>query len=171
MYGSFGSYSSMGIGSLPMSSTSSVTSRDESCAFPSWPRRASLSSPSSSSSSSTAYEPRASAYLSDDDLFLSDEPSGSESGDDVCCRSSVASVSASPPLVSVDLVSPLRSPPSEAEMLDAQRQRSNMRKDLIRMVQQEKERRKQQASKSRRAAASKKSSRPYAMAPITEAEE
>lgn len=169
MYGSFGSYSSMSIGSAPMSISTSVTSRDESCAFPSWPRRSSLSS----SDKDASYEPRASSYLSDDDLFLYDEPtsSGSESDDS---RSVSSAGSASPPTLGLVLASPARHAPSEAEILEAQRQRLNVRRDLIRMVQQEKERRKQ-SSKSRRAAAAAKKStskaRNYSMAPITEAEE
>ncbi|KAM3503487.1 hypothetical protein MY10362_004160 [Beauveria mimosiformis] len=176
MYGSYGSYSSMSIGSAPMNIYTSVTSRDESCAFPSWPRRSSLSS---SNKDDVTHEPRASSYLSDDDLFLDDEPSSSGSGsesDDI--RSVSSAGSASPPTLGLVLASPVRAAPSEAEILEMQRQRLNVRKDLIRMVQQEKERRKQQASKSRRtaAAAGKKSSGKttrinYTMAPIKEAEE
>ncbi|KAJ6790316.1 hypothetical protein PWT90_06393 [Aphanocladium album] len=164
MYGSFGSYSSMSIGSAPMNISTSVTSRDESCAYPSWPRRSSLSS----SDSDASYEPRASSYLSDDDLFLYDEPS-SDSDDS---RSVSSAGSASPPTLGLVLASPVRQAPSEAEMLEMQRQRLNMRKDLIRMVQQEKERRKQ-ASKGRRSSSKKSSSktRGYTMAPITEADE
>ncbi|KAM3512701.1 hypothetical protein MY11210_003654 [Beauveria gryllotalpidicola] len=174
MYGSYGSYSSMSIGSAPMNMYTSVTSRDESCAFPSWPRRSSLSS----SNKDVSHEPRASSYLSDDDLFLDDEPSssGSESDD---IRSVSSAGSASPPTLGLVLASPVRAAPSEAEILEMQRQRLIVRKDLIRMVQQEKERRKQQASKSRRtaAAAGKKSSggsktrNNYTMAPIKEADE
>lgn len=158
----------MSIGSVPMSISTGVTSRDESCAFPSWPRRSSLSS----SDKDASYEPRASSFLSDDDLFLYDEPacSGSESDDS---RSVSSAGSASPPTLGLVLASPTRHAPSEAEILEMQRQRLNVRKDLIRMVQQEKERRKH-TSKSRRAAATKKSSSKthgYTMAPITEAEE
>ncbi|KAB5586099.1 hypothetical protein GE09DRAFT_53172 [Coniochaeta sp. 2T2.1] len=72
MYGSpYGSYSSI---SAPMDITPSHSysrPQDASCAFPSWPRRASLSSGSDST-----YE-RATSYLSDDDLLLF--PSESES--------------------------------------------------------------------------------------------
>ncbi|KAM3451005.1 hypothetical protein MY3296_005648 [Beauveria thailandica] len=175
MYGSYGSYSSMSIGSAPMNIYTSVTSRDESCAFPSWPRRSSLSS----NKDDVSHEPRASSYLSDDDLFLDDEPSSSGSGSESDDMRSVSSAgSASPPTLGLVLASPVRAAPSEAEILEMQRQRLNVRKDLIRMVQQEKERRKQLASKSRRtaAAASKKSSgkitrNNYTMAPIKEAEE
>lgn len=170
MYGSYGSYSSMSIGGpSPMNISTSVTSRDESCAFPSWPRRASLSSTSAS-----AYEPRASSYLSDDDLFLYDEPSGSGSDSD-CSVASSSAGSASPPTLGLVLASPVRQAPSEAEILEMQRQRLNMRKDLIRMVQQEKERRKQ-AGKQRRSTSNKKSTsasktKSYSMAPISEADE
>ncbi|TQV94830.1 hypothetical protein IF1G_06841 [Cordyceps javanica] len=176
MYGSFGSYSSMSIGSAPMNIYTSVTSRDESCAFPSWPRRASLSS---SPDGAASHEQRASSYLSDDDLFLYDEPSsGSGSGSESDDGRSVSSAgSASPPTLGLVLASPARQAPSESEILEMQRQRLNMRKDLIRMVQQEKERRKQ-ASKGRRATASSRKSsstgsktRNSTMAPITEAEE
>ena len=165
MYGSYGSYSSMSIGSAPMNISKNVTSRDESCAFPSWPRRSSLSS----SPKDTSYEPRASSYLSDEDLFLYDEPSGSGSDSDDA-RSVSSAGSASPPTLGLVLASPARQAPSETEILEMQRQRLNMRKDLIRMVQQEKERRKQ-SGKQRRHVATKKSSsksRTYTMAPISE---
>ncbi|OAA53870.1 hypothetical protein ISF_08572 [Cordyceps fumosorosea ARSEF 2679] len=172
MYGSFGSYSSMSLGgSGPINIYTSVTSRDESCAFPSWPRRSSLSGRSADAS----YEPPASSYLSDDDLFLDDDrSSGSEAEDSRSVSSSAGS--ASPPTLGLVLASPARQlAPSEAEILETQRRRLNMRKDLLRMVQQEKERRRQQQKSRRPAVPSKKSTsgkaRSSLMAPITEADE
>lgn len=153
----------MGIGSGPMNISTNVTSRDESCAYPSWPRRSSLTA-----RNDAAHEPRASSYLSDDDLFLYDEPSSGSDSDD--SRSVSSAGSASPPTLGLVLASPVRQAPTEVEVLEMQRQRLNMRKDLMRMVQQEKEMRKQ-ASKSRRASSKKSSSKKasnYPMAAITE---
>lgn len=68
MYGSYGSYSGMPA-PMDISPRSSYSSRpqDAPFAFPSWPRRSSLSSPNSDFE-----EQRATSYISDEDLFFAD---------------------------------------------------------------------------------------------------
>ncbi|CAN8103962.1 unnamed protein product [Discula destructiva] len=67
MYGSYGSYSSTSAMDIPSRSNTyhSSTHHEASCAFPSWPRRDSLTND---------HMPRASAYISDEDLLFLSEP-------------------------------------------------------------------------------------------------
>lgn len=169
MYGSYGSYSSMSATSAPVYTTSgNLRSRDASCAFPSWPRRSSLSHQDLDS-------PRATSFLSDDDLYLCDHPSSDDDSHSISSSSSNSGSSlgsASPPTTALALESPGRAAPSEAEILGMQRERANMRKELMKMVMQEKERRRaarqqQCRSKSSPKKSSCKSVRGV-MAPISE---
>ncbi|KEY66931.1 hypothetical protein S7711_06880 [Stachybotrys chartarum IBT 7711] len=125
MYGSYGSYSSMSATTAPMDITSSnLRAHDSTCAFPSWPRRDSLSD--------SNRESRATSFLSDDDLFLSDPFE-----DDV--RSISSAGSATSPI--------MESPPriSEVEVMEMERERMALQqRDYVRHVMNEKERRRQQ---------------------------
>ncbi|KAF7551408.1 hypothetical protein G7046_g7729 [Stylonectria norvegica] len=120
MYGSpYGSYSSMSAPSAPMDITSrNLSAHDTTCAFPSWPRRSSLSE--------SDREARPTSFLSDDDLFLSD-PFDS---DDAGSISSAGSASASPPQAI-----------SEADLLAMEQQRAAMKREFVRAIVSEKERR------------------------------
>lgn len=154
MFGSYGSYSSMCAASQPMDiSSRSLSSHDASCAFPSWPRRDSLSE--------SDREERPSSYLSDDDLFLSDP-----FDDDT------RSVSSSGSAGSPGIISPPRI--TEAELFEMEQQRIAMQREYVRCVISEKERRRSQAARKQRklggSGSSKKSpkSKMTAMAPIRE---
>lgn len=161
-YNSYSSYSSM---SSPMDiAPTPFSSRgpDASCAFPSWPRRSSLSE-------SDASEERATSYLSDEDLFPTDVFE-----DDARSVSSNGSAS------------PLQSPPmqvmTEADLLELQRERAAYQREMMRILMSEKERRRQQAKRQRRSSggastsggsgSSKKGSKSKlsSMTPIAEAE-
>lgn len=167
MYGSYGSYSSMSATSAPVYTTSgNLRSRDASCAFPSWPRRSSLSDQDVDS-------PRATSFVSDDDLYLCDHPSSDDDSHSISSSSSNSSSlgSASPPTTALALESPGRAAPSEAEILGMQRERLNMRKELMKMVMQEKERRRAARQQQNRKSSPKKSSCKSArsiMTPISE---
>ncbi|KAK0635149.1 hypothetical protein B0T17DRAFT_480745 [Bombardia bombarda] len=156
-YNSYSSYSSM---SSPMDiAPSPFSSRgaDASCAFPSWPRRSSLSE-------SDATEERATSFLSDEDLFPQD-----------VFEDDLHSISSS------GTVSPLQSPPmpdkTEAQLLEMRREQAAYQREVVRFLVNEKEKRKQAAAKRGRrsssgSSSSKKSpkSKLSAMTPIAEAE-
>lgn len=143
----------MSVTSAPVYTTSgNLTSRDASCAFPSWPRRSSLSDEDLES-------PRATSFLSDDDLYLCDHPSSDDDSHSIISSSSSSAGSSSPPTTALALESPGRAAPTEAEILEMQRERLNMRKELMRMVMQEKERRRSARHQQRgKASPTKKSS-------------
>ena len=129
---------------------------DASCAFPSWPRRSSLCEQDAS-------EERATLYISDEDLFFDDAIE-----DDARSESSSGSSHAggspfqSPPLAPV---------PTEAEILEMQRQQAAYRREVMKLLLAEKEKRRRQAAAKRRAASKKSAkSRLPAMTPIAEAE-
>lgn len=173
MYGSYGSYSSSSSSNSSFSSYSSYSSMsapmditpsplssrgpDASCAFPSWPRRTSLSE-------SDAYEERATSFLSDEDLlgpqdvFEDDSRSVSSNG-----SNSPYHHAQSPQI-------------TEAEILERQREQAAYQREVMRFLMSEKERRREQAkrkSKSGSRSSSKKSSpknKLGAMTPIAEAE-
>ncbi|KAH7320209.1 hypothetical protein B0I35DRAFT_408902 [Stachybotrys elegans] len=133
MYGSYGSYSSMSAMSAPMDITSSnLRAHDAACAFPSWPRRDSLSDSDRGSG-------RATSFLSDDDLFLSDPFE-----DDVRSISSSTSSSA---VASPAVYSPPRM--SDAELL-AEMERERLQREYVRNIITEKERRRQQQAAAKR---------------------
>lgn len=150
-YGSYGSYSSMGSSSGPMDITAgNLRTHDSACAFPSWPRRASLSDSDG--------EERATSYLSDDDLFLSDP-----------CEDDARSVSSAGSTASP------RSPQiTEAELLEMERERQAMQRDMIKLLISEKERRRAAMKKQRAASVGAKKSpksKLSSMTPIAEAGE
>ncbi|KAL5612094.1 hypothetical protein BROUX41_000358 [Berkeleyomyces rouxiae] len=145
MYGSYGSYSSMGASAWePINISSTSTSRtgdSNSCAYPSWPRRDSLSSNEHSIPNS---------FLSDDDLFLLAD------SDDVRSESSFGSSSpAEDEFTANSANNRFLECQREREALFAeqqyQRQQQRIQqREAIKMVQLEKERRKAAAKKSRR---------------------
>ncbi|PHH63268.1 hypothetical protein CDD81_6125 [Ophiocordyceps australis] len=150
MYGSYGSYSSMSSMYGPMDlSSSNIRAHDASCAFPSWPQRESLSD--------TEHDmPRATSYLSDDDLFLSD-PFEDDSRS-VCSGSSSSSPSAdavdSPPQITAE------------ELMRQERERAALQREYLRQVKLDKDKRRQTALRTRRGS-SKKGSKTKTCAPMT----
>ncbi|KAI1101778.1 hypothetical protein F4804DRAFT_334908 [Jackrogersella minutella] len=142
MYSPYGSYSSMSSASQPMEiPTSSYLSYNYNgsyssrCAFPSWPQRSSLTDESSHE------QQRATSYLSDDDLFPCDDLS-----DDAHSVSSAGSTTPTSP--------------SEADLLQMQRDQMAMQREAVKFLLGEKERRKQQAKKQRRSSSGSKKSSP-----------
>ncbi|KAK2598124.1 hypothetical protein QQS21_005756 [Conoideocrella luteorostrata] len=129
-----------------------IRNHNSSCAFPSWPRRSSLSE-------SEHEEPRATSYLSDDDLFLSDP------FDDDGRSVSSSSSSSSPATVTMN------PPPriSDKEFLRMECERVTLQKEFLRQVKMEKERRRQVALKARRSSP-KKSPKPKQASLMTIAE-
>lgn len=156
MFGSYGSYSSMCAASAPMDITSrSLSAHDSTCAFPSWPRRSSLSE--------SDREERPTSYLSDDDLFLSDP-----FDDDT--RSVSSAGSASSPAHSQGAISPPHII-TDAEILEMERERLAMQREFVRGIVTEKERRRAVARKQRKSSPSSKKSpknKLSSMAPIAE---
>ena len=156
MYGSYGSYTSFPASPITSATTTSPldispsTLRTDSCAFPSWPRRSALSSP--------CHEPRASSYLSDDDLFPG---AGALDDDDATSVSSSGSSSFASPVGAVEVLS--------GSQLMEEHMRREAAKEYVKALISEKER-KRAAKKGRRGSggSSKKSKR--AMAPIVEGE-
>ena len=154
MYGSYGSYSSMSAPSAPMDITSrNLSAHDATCAFPSWPRRSSLSE--------SDREERPTSYLSDDDLFLSDP------FDDDARSISSAGSAGSPAALSPPQVM------TEQEIFEMQRERLALQQQYLRAVVGEKERRRATAKKQQRrssSGSSKKSpkSKLASMTPIAE---
>jgi hypothetical protein len=133
-------------------STGSIRAPNAVCAFPSWPRRQSLSE--------SDYEPRATSFLSDEDLFPADP--FEDDARSVSSAGSVASpVSRSPQV-------------TEAELLEMERERHAMQREFVRFLVGEKERRRQASKKQRRGSSgSKKSPKTKLsnMTPIAEATE
>ncbi|KAM0459221.1 hypothetical protein ACHAO4_002615 [Trichoderma viride] len=154
MFGSYTSYSSASAMSaaIDISPSNLRSTRDASCAFPSWPRRESLSE--------FGREERATSFLSDDDLLLSD-PFDDDS------HSIASSSASSSPMM-------MQSPPhmNDFEVLEAQREKlAAVQREAVRQVMLEKERRKLAAKKKSRAhVSSKKSpkSKLISMTPISE---
>ncbi|KAH8907037.1 hypothetical protein BR93DRAFT_655113 [Coniochaeta sp. PMI_546] len=166
MYGSpYGSYSGM---SAPMDITPGHNysrPQDASCAFPSWPRRSSLSE-------SDSHCERATSYLSDEDLFPSDFEADYHS--DARSVSSANSSSSSTPYQEHQPYQPEAI--SEADVLEMQRERAAYQREVMRFLALEKERRRNAARKSkpRSGSSSSKKGSPKAklaaMTPIAEAE-
>ncbi|PTB36800.1 hypothetical protein M441DRAFT_269677 [Trichoderma asperellum CBS 433.97] len=154
MFGSYSSYSSVSAMSaaIDISPSNLRSTRDASCAFPSWPRRESLSE--------FGREERATSFLSDDDLLLSD-PFDDDS------HSIASSSASSSPIM-------MQSPPrlTDLEILELQREKLAVQREAVRQVMLEKERRKLAAKKksSRVHVSSKKSpkSKLASMTPISE---
>ncbi|PHH68276.1 hypothetical protein CDD80_117 [Ophiocordyceps camponoti-rufipedis] len=129
MYGSYGSYSSLSSVCAPLD-ISNMRTHDASCAYPSWPRRASLSD--------SDEEARPTSFLSDDDLFLPDP-----FDDDARSVSSSGSGGSSAPRL------------SDEELMRLDRDRAALQREMLRQVKLEKERRRQMASRARRGSAKK----------------
>ncbi|TPX17058.1 uncharacterized protein E0L32_012292 [Thyridium curvatum] len=161
MYGSYGSYSSMC--SVQMSAPLDISpsyskQQDASCAFPSWPRRTSLSE--------SDCEQRATSFLSDEDLFPA--AAAAEAAvfeDDAQSVSSAGSNISTPASGSPQIV-------TEAQLLEMERERQAYQREVTRFLLSEKERRRQAAGKRQRRSSShsKKSPKPkHNLAPIAEA--
>ncbi|KAL6906659.1 hypothetical protein GGI43DRAFT_235961 [Trichoderma evansii] len=152
MFGSYSSYSSVSSMSaaIDISPSNLRSARDASCAFPSWPRRESLSE--------FGRDERATSFLSDDDLLLSDP-----FDDD---NHSIASSSASSSPIMM-----MQSPPrlTDMEILELQREKLAVQREAVRQVMLEKERRKQAAKKKSRTVVKKSpKSKLASMTPISE---
>ncbi|KAK4228354.1 hypothetical protein QBC38DRAFT_160310 [Podospora fimiseda] len=137
-YSSYTSYSSVTASPMDIKpSPFSSRAPDASCAFPSWPRRSTLSD------DDDCYEERVSSYLSDEDLLFTPETYEDDSS---------SNASASP------VHSPIQQFPTEAELLELQRQKMAYQREIMKVIIAEKEQRKRQALK-RRSGSSKKSSK------------
>lgn len=181
MYGSYGSYSSMGSLSQPLdiSGSGSYLSRpapstssyyhQSSCAYPSWPQRSSLDSPD--------FEERASSYLSDDDLLYESDLVSSPASATMevgSVSSSSSSSSGAPAAPNHGNFLGLNPPPAEDDVLALQQQQMALQREAVRMLVAERERRRQAFKKSRaRTSYNKKSAKGKKadMAPITESGE
>jgi hypothetical protein len=132
MYGSYGSYSSMSSLSAPMDITSSnLRAHEATCAFPSWPRRSSLSD--------SSREQRPTSFLSDDDLLFLSDPFEDDAHSVTSNGSSAASLAA------IESPQPTSAPRvTDAEILDMERERLAMQREYVRHMVSEKERRRQQ---------------------------
>ncbi len=104
---------------------------NSSCAFPSWPRRSSLSASAATS------ESRATSYLSDEDLFPAD-PLEDDARSVSSAGSTASPAAMTPPVLTED------------EMLEMQRERQAYQRELVRFLMSEKERRRQQQQQRRR---------------------
>lgn len=118
------------------------THYDANCAFPSWPRRESLTSDNT---------PRASSYISDEDLaFLSEPVFADEDARSVSSYGSGGTPS--PPLVPVRHI-------SDEEIEEMRREQAMRQREYVAVVMREKEqRRRAKAAKAKRAASKKGSS-------------
>ncbi|CEJ79893.1 hypothetical protein VHEMI00106 [[Torrubiella] hemipterigena] len=163
MYGSYGSYSSMSARSAPIDIISSSRGRDHSCAFPSWPRRASLSE------SDAQEPPRATSYLSDDDLLFSCDDAVMSSSEDE--TNSIASTSSSTSSSPANFLNFPAAPVVEVALSDFDLQRQRLEKlEAQNQALRERERRKMVYKQQRRMAAmaAKKYKNLASMAPIAE---
>lgn len=141
---------------LDITSRGSLSAHDAPCAFPSWPRRDSLSE--------SDREERPTSYISDDDLmFLSSDPFDDDA------RSVSSAGSAGSPN---GIISPPRF--TDAELLEMERERMALqRAEYVRCVISEKERRRAMARKQRKSGSSSSSKKSpkgkmSSMAPISE---
>lgn len=157
MYGSYGSYSSFPSSPITSATSSPLdispsTMRSDTCAFPSWPRRSALSDASCA-------EPRASSYLSDDDLFPT---TSSADEDDLSCLSSAGS-SFSSPVAPVQVL-------SGSQLMEMERQRKEAAREYLKVLISEKEK-KRAAKKGRRGSGGSSKKSKKSMAPISEGSE
>lgn len=135
---------------------------DASCAFPSWPRRDSLTN--------DRHTARASSYISDEDLLFLSEPVFPD--DDAHSESSYGSGTPSPNFA------PAVMHISEEDIEEMRREQAMRQREYMAVVMREKEQRKRrQAAKNKKAAGSRKAVSPApksklsAMTPIAEAAE
>lgn len=158
---SYGSYSSTSAMEIPSRRSGYHNSYlDESCAFPSWPRRVSLGEHCND-------QPRATSYISDEDLLFLSEPVFAD--EDTHSVSSYGSGTPSPRLAPVRHM-------GGAELEEMRREQALRQQELMRSVMAEKEQRRQAAkAHKQRKSSSKKGSSPRsklsAMTPIAEAVE
>lgn len=146
MYGSYGSYSSTPAMEIPSRSNTYHSSShiDASCAFPSWPRRDSLTSAGLEERS------RTSSYISDEDLeFLSEPVFPDEDAHSVCSYGSGSGSGTSSPLLA-----PVRHL-SDEEIEEMRREQVMRQREYVAVVMREKEQRRRQQS-ARAAKAAKK---------------
>lgn len=166
MYGSYGSYSSTPAMEIPNRSNTYQSSayHDASCAFPSWPRRDSLTNDHHSA--------RASSYISDEDLLFLSEPVFAD--EDARSESSYGSGTPSPNFA------PAVMHISDEDIEEMRREQALRQREYMAVVMREKEqRRRRQAAKNKKAAGagSRKAVSPApksklsAMTPIAEATE
>lgn len=173
MYGSFGSYSSTAPMEIPSRRGGYQHSYlDDSCAFPSWPRRSSLGEGSDE-------QPRATSYISDEDLEFLSEPvfphQHHHRDEDAQSLSSYGSGTPSPQQLALAPVRHI----SEEALEDMRREQALRQQELIRVVMDEKERRRQaaraQKQRKQQGGGSKKGASPKSklssMTPIAEATE
>lgn len=132
MYGSYGSYSSTSPMEIPSRRGGYQHSYlDDTCAFPSWPRRSSLGEGGGDD------QPRATSYISDEDLdFFPSAPVFPD--EDSHSVSSYGSGTPSPQLAPVRHI-------SEEGLEEMRREQALRQQELIRVVIDEKERRRQAA--------------------------
>ncbi len=171
MYGSYGSYSSMCAAQTPgpftvdMLNTTYMAAAPQgsTCAFPSWPRRSSLSE---------CDEERATSFLSDEDLFPHDVATYEDDVRSISSADSLSSPISTSPCGSATAA-------AEAQLEHMQRQAAEQRREVMRFLLSEKERRRQQQASRRPRRASGSGSGPpskkspktklSAMTPIAEA--
>lgn len=168
MYGSYGSYSSTPAMEIPSRRTTyhSSSQLDASCAFPSWPRRDSLTDDRHHTSA------RVSSYISDEDLQFLSEPVFADDDARSVASSSCGSGSGTPS----PRLAPIRHV-SEEQIERMRREQALRQQEYLRVVMNEKEQRRRQAkaakAKKAAAAARKGSVSPKtklsSMTPITEA--
>ncbi|KAK7746816.1 hypothetical protein SLS53_002004 [Cytospora paraplurivora] len=142
MYGSYGSYSSTAPMVIPPSRRGGYQHSylDDSCAFPSWPRRSSLGEGSSDDD-----QPRATAYISDEDLVFLSEPVFHDEMDARSVSSYGSGTPSSPRhLLGTAAAAPVRHVSEEA-LEEMRREQALRQRELIRVVMDEKERRRQAA--------------------------
>lgn len=158
---SYGSYSSTSAMEIPSRRSGYHNSYlDESCAFPSWPRRVSLGEHGND-------QPRATSYISDEDLLFLSEPVFAD--EDTHSVSSYGSGTPSPRLAPVRHM-------GGAELEEMRREQALRQQELMRSVMAEKEQRRQAArAHKQRKSSSKKAASPRSklssMTPIAEAVE
>lgn len=170
MYGSYGSYSSTPAMEIPNRSNTYNSSayHDASCAFPSWPRRDSLTN--------DRHTARASSYISDEDLLFLSEPVFAAADDDARSDSSYGSGSGTPSPNFAPAVMHI----SEEDIEEMRREQALRQREYMAVVMREKEQRKrrqQAANKNKKSSSSRKAVSPApksklsAMTPIAEAAE
>lgn len=148
MHNPTGSYTFLGTTSRPMDMTCrNLRTHDTICAFPSWPRRSSLSD-------SGGLTARPTLFLSDDDLFL-----GSPLDDDAGSVSSSGSLSSPVDMAPVAGAASRAHQLTEEQILRLQREKEALQREILWQIRNERDRRRQMAPKSRRSS-SKKSSHP-----------
>ncbi|KAG5944784.1 hypothetical protein E4U59_006877 [Claviceps monticola] len=151
MYGSpCASYSSLSTMTPTLDlSFGNIQSHDSSCAFPSWPRRSSLSE-------SEDDEPVATSFLSDEDLWPSDTVEED--------NRSLSSTGSSPSPVLNAIASPPRV--TDEEFLRMECERVAKRDEYVRQIRQDKDRRRQASLRAKKSS-QKRSPKLKQVVPLT----